>query len=131
MAVSETKLKQIQGIIEEFPLAEVLEVAEVVAGFIPIPGLPNIIKVLKILCKIQPSAGKLVGAAGNAMNKGSQEQVEREKALQNLDVLVEIAVEDGEITEEEKKFLLTKARELGLNEDDFMFKVNHLASKNK
>lgn len=59
----ESKIDQIQDILKNAPLEDILEGAETVAVFLPIPGLAGLIKILKYAVKYQGVASNALGAS--------------------------------------------------------------------
>lgn len=96
-------------------------------------GLLGILKVLKMLKSFQ--GGKIFGnlgkIAGLSSLEGAAEQMQnspedtevQEILLDELDMMVAVAIEDGVITPEEEAMLSKKAEELGLNVPEFIAEV--------
>ena len=106
----ESSNNKIQSLIEGIDLQQVVATAETVSGFIPIPFLPQIMKVLRILICVQPAAAKAAGLISD-FNKGSGKDKNREM----FDTMWQIAIEDGVITEAEKAMLLPHAKAAGIS----------------
>lgn len=119
MAASE-KIQGIRQFVSSFPLQEILETAEIVAGFVPVPGLVPVIKVLKTAIKFVPVADKALDASGKiAANIENTKNAEAKAAREKFDTLLDIAIADGTITDEEKEFLHAKAQDAGISDDEF------------
>lgn len=119
-------LAKIQHTVKNAPLASILEAAEGVAAVVGIPGLPIVIKILKMLVKLQPAANGVMNAAvQTAAMKKSQEEIARSEAREILEQMIDIAIEDGVITSDEEAFLKKKAIAAGVDPEDLMFKVHH------
>lgn len=124
---------------------EVLEVAETVASFAPLPYLPGIIKGLRHIVRFQPllKTGISVGKyfTGDSTDKFSAmpavEYIQQsgakdiaslitpparmvsQKEYENLIYYLTIANDDNVITEEECNFLLPIAQEAGYTKSEF------------
>lgn len=119
-------LNNIQNAVKNAPLASILEAAEGVACVVGIPGLPIIIKILKMLIKLQPAANGVMDAAVQTKNvKQNEEKMSRQEAREILEEMIDIATEDGVITPDEEAFLRKKAVAAGVDPEDLMFKVYH------
>lgn len=96
-------------------------------------GLVGLVKVLKMLKSFQ--GGKIFGNLGKMAGVSSlmdaaekfqnmpENTDEEEKKLDELDMMVAVAIEDGVITPEEEELLSKKAGELGLNVPEFIAEV--------
>lgn len=143
---AENTFLKVQKAMQSVPLESILETAESVAPLIPAAGPPllYVIKFLKMLIKWRPVANRLLGTgvqtAALVQNVGTgNEPIDRndcdicgeEKAaaaeradLQAiLDQMIEIAVEDGELSDEEMGYLKDIAREAGVNETVLLAKI--------
>jgi len=119
MAASE-KIQGIRQFVSNFPLQDILETAEIVAGFVPVPGLVPVIKVLKTAIKFVPVADKALDTSAKiASNIETAKNAGADAAREKFNSLLEIAMADGTITEEEQEFLHAKAREVGISDDEF------------
>ena len=96
-------------------------------------GIFGVLKILKMLKsfqlgKILGNLGKIAGVS-SLMSKAkklqdSPENTEaQENLLNELDMMVAVAIEDGVITPEEEAMLSKKAEELGLNVPEFIAEV--------
>lgn len=125
-------MAKIASIVENAPIAEILETIEVVAEFIP--GIGNvakvIIKVLRILLKVQPSVSQgLYSVADTQQNLFDMDNgrylpfvpADDTPQLNVLRTMVDIAIEDGELTDEELNMLTQKAEMIGIDTD--LFKI--------
>lgn len=138
--MAENTLTKIDEILNDAPLEEIFETAEIIASAFPIPGLPIIVKILGYCVKLRPAASAGLKLANNiAANSGegasqNEDSPQNEIAEKNeiLEQMIDIACEDGVIDDEEEKFLRAQAVEAGLNPDNFMFTVRaKLRDKNK
>lgn len=140
--VQNTLLK-VQSTVENLPLDSILVTAEMVAGFLPIPYIDKVIKLLRILIKWRPVANNLLGVSsqavgffqnpnnGNIQNnentvKNSDEMMtamDREEIMAMLDQIIDIAAEDGDLSPEEEQCLLDVVRQAGVNEQMVLAKV--------
>ena len=114
MAKSDT-LKRVKNLLENFPLKDILETAEVIALMIPAIGnvLAIIIKILKILLSLQPTAVKSITAVEAKMEGDERSRVE------TFNRLWTIAISDGCITDEEKEFLCPYATAASISNEEF------------
>lgn len=96
-------------------------------------GIFGVLKILKMLKSFQ--LGKIIGNLGKIAGVSSlmstakklQDSPENTEAQENLlnelDMMVAVAIEDGVITPEEEAMLSKKAEELGLNVPEFIAEV--------
>ena len=114
MVKSDT-LKRVKNLLENFPLKDILETAEVIALMIPAIGnvLAIIIKILKILLSLQPTAVKSITAVEAKMEGDERSRVE------TFNRLWTIAISDGCITDEEKEFLRPYATAASISNEEF------------
>lgn len=127
--------------LEEVDLNEVLELAETVAAFAPIPYLPGIIKVLRKVVKFQPmlksgiSMGKKMTAdtpmsmqAQSLMAEDSVDvarliippaRMTSQRDYDNFVYFMQVAADDGVITSEEQQFLVPSAQKAGYTQQEF------------
>ena len=112
-------IKRVKSLVENFPLKDILETAEVVATLIPAIGgiLVIIIKILKILLSLQLVA---VGSM-NAVEENAKKSAHSK--LENFNRLWTIAVSDGIITSEEKEFLRSYALAANIPNEEFELMV--------
>ncbi len=61
MGKTKETTKAVLDVVGTVDLEQVLDIAELVASFAPVPGLPVIVKLLRMLVKVQPQIKK--GAA--------------------------------------------------------------------
>ena len=108
-------IKEVQSIVNDLPLEDILNGAETLANVLPIPYLPQIIKVLRILVALRPTANTAMNTAIKIQDKKSGLTQKRE----TFNNLFEIAMSDGEITPEEMEFLRPRAVAAGFSEDEF------------
>lgn len=134
------QIDKVADIVENAPLSEILSTIEAVAMFVP--GIGNvaqvICKVLRILIKVQPSASGLAhGFAKMQQNENIKTYAsfiptDNTAELNVLRTMVDIALEDGELTDDEMSMLINKAEANGINADIFKMGIkNVLKSKNK
>ena len=114
---SNFNVQSITSMVRDLPLREILDSAEAVAAFVPFPGSTIIIKVLKILLLAQPGLTATAGLVG----KQAQSSDDAKRAT--FDKMWQIAISDGIITEEEKKFLQPYAREAGISDAEFQLMI--------
>ena len=96
-------------------------------------GLKNLTKLLNMLKSFQGGKifGKLGKTAGMSSLAGLADQLQnspedteaQENLLDELDLMVAVAIQDGVITDEEEAMLSAKAEELGLNVPEFIAEV--------
>lgn len=118
MAKSES-VRKIQSIIDSIPFTEIIETAESIAPLIPAIGgiLDVIIKILKVLFAIKPTASK---AAGIIAQQGENDLAAKRETFNRMWT---IALSDNIITPEEKDFLRPYAIEAGIPENEFELMV--------
>lgn len=96
-------------------------------------GLKNLSKLLNMLKsfqggKIFGNLGKMAGVSSLAgladqLQNSPEDTEAQENLLDELDLMVAVAIEDGVITDEEEAMLSAKAEELGLNVPEFIAEV--------
>lgn len=111
-----SKIKKLNDFVDQFPLEDILETAEMVALVLPIPYMPTIIKTLKMMVKYKPLTQKTLGVARAITNP---KEAKKEDACATFNRLWDIAMEDGIITEDEKAFLRVSAKDAGIPNDVF------------
>ena len=117
---SNFNIQSITDLVRDIPLQDILNSAEAVAAFVPFPGSTIIIKVLKILLLAQPGLTATAGLVGKQAQSSDNEK------RATFDKMWQIAISDGIITEEEKKFLQPYAREAGISDAEFQLMIiNH------
>lgn len=119
MEANDNTAAKIQNMVESMPIDLIIETAETVAPLIPVAGkaIAIIIKVLRVLKAIQPAAG----ATANMFAKINENEANAPKETFNR--MWDIAMIDGVITDEEKKFLLPYAVKAGISEPEFELMV--------
>lgn len=136
---------KIQNVVQSVPLESLLSTAKTVAQVTNIPFLPLIITLLEKLIKWQPVANALLGtglqtadAISAAMshpddmsNAASQFDSEEEEIRDMLDQMIDIAAEDGDLSDEEAQYLIDIAKEAGINEQVVLAKVRMKCMSNK
>ena len=123
MAKSES-IRKVQTIIANAPLAEIRDTAKTINEFIPPPVnlvINIIILIIDLLSKLQPVASSAVGKAADITS--NLETTSQDRAREVFDAMFEIAMADGEITDEEKEFLRPRAIAAGIEEDTFELMV--------
>ena len=97
-------------------------------------GILGILKMLKMFKSLQ--GGKILGKLGKVAGLASIEDAAdkfqnmpedteaQENMLDDLDMMVAVALEDGVITPEEEAMLSKKAEELGLNVPEFLAELH-------
>ena len=118
MAKSDS-IRKVQSFVNDLPLEDILNSAEVLAGVLPIPYLPTIIKVLRVLVGLRPAASGIMGLSADIADRHS----ENYQARENFKNLFDIALSDGEITPDEKEFLRPRALAAGISDDEFELMV--------
>ena len=104
-------VKKVQDLMNNMPLEEILDIATTVVLVFPIPGLPLIIKVIKLMVKAKPVANGLISALS-----GTKRSAEAKQTFQDL---LEIALEDGVISSSEEEFLRPRAYAAGYSSEEF------------
>lgn len=138
---------KVQNVVQSVPLESLLSTAKTVAQVTNIPFLPLIITLLERLIKWRPVANALLGtglqtadAISAAMsqpvdmsmsNEASQAVAEEDEIRAILDQMIDIAAEDGDLSDEEKQYLIEIAREAGVNEQVVLAKVRMKCMSNK
>ena len=114
----------IQEFVKTIDFDTLIEVAEF-AALIPAIGTicVVIIKILKFAKKFQPTASKVLVNADQLYGVVNNNQVVVNEAEEKINTLIEIALEDGVITDEEENFILEKAQTLGLDTDEIRLKL--------
>lgn len=158
MNTQDTFLK-VQNVVKNVPLEGILETAELIAKDSNIPFLPLVVKLLKNLIKFRPAASALLGTGAQTaalfqnaktgnfpvkeetsdMHEEANEMSDEEKAaaaeraeiMTMLDQMIEIAAEDGELSDEELGYLINIAREVDVNEKALLAKVKMKCLQNK
>jgi len=152
---SNTKIDKIADIVTNLPLEDILNTVETVAPFVefvPVVGvyigksLPYITKVIRILIVVQPVAinvqNNLLGnqelaqlpapqqaPKNDLLNKYTFIPSEDTPQLNALRMMVEIALEDGELTNEEMTMLSSKAIQSGIDIDLFKLGLSNELKK--
>jgi len=152
---SNTKTDKIADIVTNLPLEDILNTVETVAPFVelvPVVGvyigksLPYITKVIRILIVVQPVAinvqNNLLGnqelaqlpapqqaPKNDLLNKYTFIPSEDTPQLNALRMMVEIALEDGELTNEEMTMLSSKAIQSGIDIDLFKLGLSNELKK--
>lgn len=128
------QLNKIADMAASAPLAEILDTVEMVASFVPGIGtaVGGIIKVLRILTKLQPAAAKTMHGIANMQspNKFSFIPDGATPELNALRQMIDIALEDGVLTEDEEAFLINKAESAGIDKDLFLMGLRNQLKKN-
>lgn len=116
-------VKSSLDVFNDIDLDEVLSLAEIIASFAPIPGLPLVMKMLRVISKTQkvtkaisPVAFNIYdnvsGSVANHFGDTGSGSPKKEVFAQMMD----IALADGVVTADEKAFLLPRALEAGYTE---------------
>lgn len=125
--VASDKIITIKGIVDDLPLQEILEAAEIVVCVLPIPYLPAIIKVLKVAVKLSPAASKSLDAAAKISKSVETNISKMDETRNQFNGLMDMACSDGVITDAEKEFLRPRAIAAGISNDEFeLMIINHL-----
>ncbi len=126
---SDETIAKVTSIVDNAPLAEILDTIEAVISYLP---LPYIDKIGRVVCKILRVMLKLQPAASTAMHLIADTQetpcvvnskydsfipTDNTPELVSLRSMVDIALEDGELTDDEEAFLLKKAESAGIDKD--------------
>ena len=151
---------KIQTVMNSLPLQGILETAESVAPLIPAAGTPllYVIKALKLLIKARPVANSLLSVGASNTNEPQSSDMqstpvdrassesnecpamtdeekqsanERAEIMTMLDQMIEIAAEDGDLSEEEFSYLMDIAKEVDINEKALIAKVKMKCVQNK
>lgn len=136
---------KVQNVVQTVPLESLLSTAKTVANVVNIPFLPLIITLLEKLIKLRPVANALLGTGVQTMdafasmkqpaaamsNMASNPVSEEDEIRAILDQMIDIAAEDGELSDEEKQYLIDIAREGGINEQVVLAKVRMKCMSNK
>lgn len=115
-------INQVKSIVATAPVVEILEIAEVLVTILPIPGLPLVIKILRIASKLQDPTTKALGVSSQIVENVNDAQYKKQQD-DVIEQMIEIACEDGVIDGEEEKFLRNKATQIGMDPDILMLKV--------
>lgn len=147
---------KILNVVNAIPLQGLLETAEGIVPLIPAAGTPllYVIKALKLLLKARPVANSLMGTGASednasdnptthtpAVDTPEQDPVmtneemraarERAEIMTMLDQMIEIAAEDGELSDEELSYLIDIAKEVDINEKTVIAKVKMKCAQNR
>ena len=140
---TQDKLLKIQNMVQTLPLESILETAELVSTLIP--GMPIVIKVLRILIIGRPVVSNVLSAGVQMLdpqsagmnqsaafgNADETAETEDSEIRAMLDEMINIAAEDGELSPEEEQYLLDIARDAGMDEKVVMAKVKMKCMLNK
>ena len=140
---AQDKILKIQNVVQSLPLESILSTAELVSTLIP--GMPIVIKVLRVLIKWRPMASGLLGTGAQMLgpqsadmnqpddlgNADEMAEAEDSEIRAMLDEMIAIAAEDGELSPEEEQYLLDVARDAGMDEKVVMAKVKMKCMSNK
>lgn len=139
--MAENILSQLQNLLKGSSINDIISQAESVLGKGEKDGnLKSLSKVLnmfktmqggKLLGKLGKMAGisSLMSAADN-FQSSPEDTTEQENALDELDTMVAVAIEDGVISEEEEKMLSDKASSLGIDVATFLAEVREKCANN-
>lgn len=132
--MAENILSQLQNLLKGSSINDIVKQAESVLGKDGKEGsLKSLSKVLNMFKTMQ--GGKILGNLGKMAGlsslmsaaagfQNSPENTEaQENALDELDTMVALAIEDGVISEEEENMLSEKARNLGIDVETFLAEV--------
>lgn len=134
------ELAKVADIAEKAPLTEILDTIETVA--LLVPGVGNvaavICKILRVMLKLQPVAAKTMHGIADMKNTNEDSgkfasfiPAGNSNELVSLRTMVEIALEDDELTEDEEAFLLNKAQAAGVDKDLFLMGLHNELKKCK
>lgn len=112
----EVGVKSIKSLIEDVPIREILNTAEIISGIVTIPGLPLIIKALRILLVAQPAVS---GIAGLFVQQPTSNEEKLKSDSETFDLMWKMATADNVITDEEMQFLQPYALAAGIPHDKF------------
>lgn len=114
----------IQEFVKTIDFDTLIEVAEF-AALIPAIGTicVVIIKILKFAKKFQPTASKVLVNADQLYGVVNNNQVVVNEAEEKINTLIEIALEDGVVTDDEANYILERAAVLGVNVDIVKLKL--------
>ncbi|MBQ0029911.1 MAG: hypothetical protein KBT32_05685 [Bacteroidales bacterium] len=114
----------IQEFVKTIDFDTLIEVAEF-AALIPAIGTicVVIIKILKFAKKFQPTASKVLVNADQLYGVVNNNQVVVNEAEEKINTLIEIALEDGVVTDDEANYILERAAVLGVDVDIVKLKL--------
>lgn len=114
----------IQEFVKTIDFDTLIEVAEF-ASLIPAIGTicVVIIKILKFAKKFQPTASKVLVNADQLYGVVNNNQVVENEAEEKINTLIEIALEDGVVTDDEANYILERAAVLGVDVDIVKLKL--------
>lgn len=114
----------IQEFVKTIDFDTLIGLAELAASIPALqPVCAVIIIILKFAKKFQPTACKVLVNADQLYGVVNNNQVVVNEAQEKINMLIEIALEDGVITDEEENFILEKAQTLGLDTDEIRLKL--------
>lgn len=125
MAIQEkSAFATIQEFVKTIDFDTLIEVAEF-AALIPAIGTicVVIIKILKFAKKFQPTASKVLVNADQLYGVVNNNQVVVNEAEEKINTLIEIALEDGVVTDDEANYILERAAVLGVDVDIVKLKL--------
>ena len=151
---------KILNVVNDIPLQGLLETAEGIVPLIPAAGTPllYVIKALKLLLIARPVANSLLSAGVSdetASDNSTTQRVpvdvpasesdsypmmtneemraarERAEIMTMLDQMIDIAAEDGELSDEELSYLIDIAKEIDFNEKAVIAKVKMKCAQNR
>ncbi len=136
-ATNNSLIADIANIIKTAPLAEILDTVECVAMMVPALGnvVALIIKALRMMIKVQPIAvATLNGIAQFTETTDSNRYTQfipdgDDPELEKLRIMVDLAIEDGELSNEELALLNKKVKELGIDSDLFLMGLHNEIKK--
>ncbi len=123
------QLAKVADIVDNAPIAEILDIIEVVVEAVQIPFVGStgkiLIKILRVLLKLQPATSKTLHLIADTQEAPCVVDSKYDSfipagntpELISLRSMVDIALEDGELTDDEEAFLLKKAESAGIDKD--------------
>jgi len=120
--MEQTTILKIKENVDKVDLNQVMQIAEGVADFLPIPGIDYVIKIMRILVRLKPAASAALSATANFMGNGQpvERQMSQDEIAERLEEMVNLALEDGVLTAEEEHELMDAAAGYGLNPNEFI-----------
>lgn len=141
---ADSSFLKIQKAVANVPLESILQTAKSIAKDTNIPFIPLVITLLEILIQWRPLANSLLGTGAETDafvqnvkngNHHTEEEIqatrERAEIMAMLDQMIEIAAEDGELSNEELSYLMEIAKEVDINEKAVMAKVRMKCLQNR
>lgn len=109
------------NVVESFDLDKILSVAQSIGPYVPIPYFSTIICLLRLLCKLLPSVKMVTPYLRKWLDSGepADEMPEEDIDKAKFKELLALSCGDEGISEDERKFLLSRALKAGYTEVEF------------